>query len=118
MSKKLKPKDKEEESIDRLIEEPVRHIRGIDALVDAVRSEAWEEFPMDHHAIDYSFGDIEIEAEQGNYIPIRDITEHLNREQFNTPDDLLMGIREALVSWKGIEIPLDRINRPESNLEI
>ncbi|MEO5968430.1 MAG: hypothetical protein ABIQ95_00765 [Bdellovibrionia bacterium] len=116
MKKKLKAKKEEEDSIDRIIEEPVRHIQGVYALVDAVRSEAWEEFPMDRHGIDYSFGDIELELGDGNYIPIRDITEHMNREQFNTPDDLLMGIREALLSWKGIEIPLDQINRPEDQV--
>jgi hypothetical protein len=111
MKKKSKSKKEDEEIIDRIINEPVRHIRGVDALVEAIRSEAWEEFPMDHQGIDYSFGDIEIEVGQGNYVPVRDITEHLNREQFNTPDDLLNGIREALISWKGIEIPLDQINR-------
>lgn len=113
--KSLKSKN-EEERIDRIIDEPVRHIQGIDLLVDAIRSEAWEEFPMDRQGIDYSFGDIEIEAEQGNFIPVRDITEHLQADRFNTPDDLLKGIREALASWKGIEIPFDQIRRPEDEI--
>ncbi len=94
-TKSLKSKN-EEERIDRIIDKPVRHTQGIDLLVDAIRSEAWEEFPMDRQGIDYSFGDIEIETEQGKFIPVRDITEHLRTEKFDTADDLLKGIREAL----------------------
>jgi hypothetical protein len=90
-----------------------RHLPGFEYLVDAVRAEPMDEFPMDRSAVDYSFGDIEIEDGHGGKVAVRDLSEHLKNEEFETPDELLLGMREALASWKGLDIPLRELKRPE-----
>jgi hypothetical protein len=94
-------------------EEPVRSLRGTQALVEAVRSEAWEEFPMDHEAIDYSFGDIELDDGKGGYVPVRDLTDHLSSDRYGSADELLLGLSEALFSVKGVRVDLQHVSRPE-----
>jgi hypothetical protein len=67
---------------------------------------------MDRHGIDYSFGDIVLEAGYET-IPVRDPTDHLKAERYGDPDALLRGLRDALRDWKGVDIPLDQMERPE-----
>jgi hypothetical protein len=94
-------------------EEPVRRLRGVNALVEAVRSEAWEEFPMDHEAIDYSFGDIEVEDGHGGWLPVRDLTDHLVADRYGSADELLLGLSKALYDVKGVRVDLGHVGRPE-----
>jgi hypothetical protein len=103
----------EADQIDEATDEPVRRMRGNLALVEAVRSEAWEEFPMDHQAVDYSFGDIELEDGSGGYVPVRELTDHLARDRYGSADELLTGLSDALYDVKGIRVDLSHIRRPE-----
>jgi hypothetical protein len=104
-------------NLEELMDEPTRSVRGAQALVDAVRSEALEEFPMDHEGIDYAFGDLEVEDGTGGYVAVRDLTDHLKASRYDTADDLLRGLREALADWKGVDLPLDQMSRPEDQVD-
>ncbi len=105
-----------DEEIEKLIDEPVRYIHGMRALVSAIRSEPMEQFPMDHHAIDYSFGDIELERRDGKAIFVRDLTDYLKQESFDTPEELIGALQEAFASWKRMDIPFKQMNRPEDQV--
>ncbi len=86
------------EAIDEMLSErnSMRRIRGWEALADAVRSETLDEYPMDRHGVDYSFGDIELEDGRGGYVPVRDLTDRIEQNRFNDPAELLRCLREAL----------------------
>lgn len=65
---------------------------------------------MDHSAIDYNFGDIELEDGKGSFIPVRDLTDHLKGETFETADEVLQGLQDAMVAWKGLDLHLTHLD--------
>jgi hypothetical protein len=115
-NRKTKSKENDADTVDRATEEPVRRIRGAQALAEAIRAEAWEEFPMDRHAIYYSFGDMEIDLGEEELVMVRDLTDHLTQDTFANADELLHGLSEALASWKGVHVALYELARPERDV--
>lgn len=65
----------EADVVDNSIEEPVRTIRGMKEVRDALQG---EDFPMDLEGVNYSVGDIEVEDGKGSYIPVRQLTDLLS----------------------------------------
>lgn len=87
---------KDAEAIDRAVEEQVRPMRGWESFVRAARATALTEYPLDREAIDYAFGDIELEAGKGDYIPVRDLSERLPAGSFKDSEELIRAMRALL----------------------
>ena len=100
------------------LNEPVQSPRGIKLLIEAVRAEPSDEFPMDRSAIDYNFGDIELEDGKGGFIPVRDLSDHLKGEEFETGDEVLQALQDAMVSWKGLDLHLTHLDENDSSNDL
>lgn len=87
------------DTIDRSIEEPVRTIRGMRAVVEALRN---EDFPMDLEGVNYSVGDIEVEDGKGGYVPVRQLTDMLPQSTAGHPGVEFRSAEEVIRALRGL----------------
>jgi hypothetical protein len=70
-------------------------LRGFRAVAEALRL---EDYPLDKEGIDYAVGDIEVENGANSWVPVRDLTDRVRREGFNSPEEIIRALHEALES--------------------
>lgn len=70
----------------------VNALKGIEAVAQALRLES---FPSDKGALYYSVGDIEVEAKQGGFVPVRDVLDRIGKDNFNSAEEAIDDIRQA-----------------------
>lgn len=65
------------------------------AVVETLRG---EDFPMDKRDIDYSIGDMDLDGPDGTLVPVRDLTDRLERDSFSSPEEVMRSLQGALHS--------------------
>jgi len=78
-------------------EEPVRHMQGIKTVREALKL---EDFPMSKSDVDYCVGDIDIEDGHGGFIPVYQLTERFKSDLFDSPDEIIIALKEARKGFK------------------
>jgi hypothetical protein len=73
-------------------EEPTRHLQGLKTVKEALRL---EDFPMTKMDIDYAVGDIDIENGKGGFIPVQELTELFDTDEFDSPEEVIHALKVA-----------------------
>jgi hypothetical protein len=65
-------------------------LRGWRTVAEALRL---EDFPMDRHSIDYAVGDVEVPDGSGTYVPVRLLTDRLERDEFRSAEETIRALQ-------------------------
>lgn len=71
----------------------VEQLKGMSNVIQALRL---EDFPMTRTDIDYSVGDMEIIISQGFSVPVRDLTDRFERDEFDSVEEIVEAFQQAL----------------------
>jgi hypothetical protein len=69
---------------------------GLRAVTEALRA---EDFPMAKIDINYSVGDMTLDAPDGGRVPVRDLVDRLPRESFGSAEDVVRALQGELQYW-------------------
>jgi hypothetical protein len=79
-------------------EEPVRHLKGMSTVLEALRA---EDFPMSRADVDYAVGDVDVEDGRGGVVPVRQLTESVPSDRFESAEEVVRALRRALQRGSG-----------------
>lgn len=67
-------------------------MRGMKAVAEALRL---EDYPMDRETIDYTVGDVEVEDGAGGFVPVRDLTTLMPRQDYRSAEEIMRALHES-----------------------
>src|SRR5581483_5171396 len=76
--------------------EPVRNLRGLLAVYDALDL---EDFPMQRVDVDYAVGDIDLDDEVGGTVAVHELTDSFSDKiEFRNPEEVIRALRGAVAA--------------------
>src|SRR5438094_408798 len=77
----------------KMQQKPAHVLRGFRVVAEALRL---EDCPLTKDDINYAVGDVEVPDSHGRYIPVRDVLDVVEHDQFNSAEEAVQAIRTAV----------------------